>query len=165
LIFVGHGLPGTKLEEMITGSFNFFDSSLGGKIPRQYDRVCIFFAERRVLVIIVMITMDVFLDKQTEVMQTLLSMIEPTENERGCRSCHVFIDIEEKNVFSLIEEWETREDLEDHIKSDRFSVLLGTKSLLCEPPQIQIHTVSHSEGMETVTAARHKKNLTRNFKI
>jgi len=34
--------------------------------------------------------------------------------------------------------------------------LLGTKSLLCEPLQIEIHTVSHSEGMETVKAAREK---------
>ena len=101
-------------------------------------------------------TMNVFLDKRTEVMQTLLSMIEPIENVRGCLSCHVFRDIKEKNVFSLIEEWETREDLDDHIKSDRFSVLLGTKSLLCEPLQMEIHTVSHSEGMETVKAARRK---------
>jgi len=115
------------------------------------------FAERRVLMIIVMITMNVFLDKQTEVMQTLLSMIEPIENVRGCLGCHVFLDIEEKNVFSLIEEWQTREDLDHHINSDRFSVLLGTKSLLCEPPQIQIHTVSHSEGMETVNAIRGKR--------
>ena len=106
--------------------------------------------------IIVRITMNAFLDKRTEVMQTLLSMIEPIENVRGCLSCHVFQDIEAKNVFSLIEEWETREDLDDHIKSDRFSVLLGTKSLLCEPLQIEIHTVSHSEGMETVKAARGK---------
>jgi len=98
--------------------------------------------------------MNAFLDKQTEVMQTLLSMIEPTENEHGCLSCHVFADIEDKNVFSLIEEWEAREDLERYIKSDRFSVLLGTKSLLCEPPQIEIHTVSHSEGMESVNATR-----------
>jgi hypothetical protein len=75
-------------------------------------------------------TMNVFLDKRTEVMQTLLSMIEPIENVRGCLSCHVFRDIEEKNV------------------------LLGTKSLLCEPLQIEIHTVSHTEGMETVKAAR-----------
>jgi quinol monooxygenase YgiN len=101
--------------------------------------------------------MNVFLDKRTEVMQTLLSLIEPTENARGCLSCHGFSDIEEKNVFSLIEKWETREDLEDHIKSERFSVLLGTKSLLCEPPQIEIHTVSLSEGMETVNAARTKR--------
>ncbi len=107
--------------------------------------------------IIIGITMNVLIEKRTEVMQTLLSMIEPTENERGCLSCRVFRDIEDENVFSLIEEWQTREDLDDHIRSDRFSVLLGTKSLLCEPQQIEIHTVSRSEGMETVNAARTKR--------
>jgi len=107
-------------------------------------------------VIIVRITMNALIEKRTEVMQTLLSMIEPIENVRGCLSCHVFRDIEEKNVFSLIEEWETREDLDDHIKSDRFSVLLGTKSLLCEPLKIQIFTVSDSEGIEAVNSARKK---------
>jgi quinol monooxygenase YgiN len=118
--------------------------------------VCLVFVERRVLVIIVRITMNALLEKRTEVMQTLLSMIEPTENERGCLSFHAFRDIEDKNGFDLIAQWETREDLDHYIRSDRFSVLLGTKSLLCEPPQIEIHTVSHSEGMETVNAARGK---------
>ena len=107
--------------------------------------------------IVVRITMNVLPEKQLEVTQTLLSMIEPTGKEAGCLSYAVFCDIEDKNRFSLLEEWETREDLDDHIKSDRFSVLLGTKSLLCEPQQIEIHTVSHSEGMETVNAARMKK--------
>jgi quinol monooxygenase YgiN len=116
------------------------------------------FAERRVFVIIVRITMNVLMEKRIEVMQTLLSMIDPTENGRGCLSCHVFRDIEDKNVFSLIQEWETREDLDDHIKSDRFSVLLGTKSLLCEPQQIEIHTVSQSEGMEVIHATRNKSS-------
>ena len=106
--------------------------------------------------IIVRITMNAFLDKRTEVMQTLLSMIEPTENERGCLSCHAFRDIEDKNGFDLIAEWETREDVDHYIRSDRFSVLLGTKSLLCEPPQIRIHTISLSEGMETVNTVREK---------
>ena len=104
--------------------------------------------------IIVRIGMHALPEKQKEVMQTLLSMIESTGKERGCLNHHVFRDIEDENVFSLIDEWETREDLDDHIKSDRFSILLGTKSLLYEPPQIEIHTVSHSEGMETVNATR-----------
>ena len=107
--------------------------------------------------LIINITMNALQEKRTEVMQTLLSIIEPTENEKGCLSCRVLCDIEDKNVFSLIEEWESREDLNDHIKSDRFSVLLGTKSLLCEPLQIQIYTVSYSEGMGTVHAARGKR--------
>jgi len=90
-------------------------------------------------------------------MQTLLSMIGPTENESGCLGCHLSRDVENNNVFNLTEEWATRENLEEYIKSDRFSVLLGTKSLLCEPQQIEIHTVSRSEGMEAVKTARGKK--------
>ena len=98
--------------------------------------------------------MNALPEKQKEVMQTLLSMIEPTGKEKGCLSYDVFCDIEDNNVFSLIEGWENREDLEHHLRSDRFGVLLGTKSLLNEPLKIQIHTVSHSEEMEAIKAAR-----------
>ena len=107
--------------------------------------------------IIVRITMEALMEKRIEIMQTLLSMIEPTAKEKGCLSYDIFCDLEDKHVFSLIEEWETREDLDRHIQSERFSVLLGTKSLLCEPSQIEIHTVSHSEGMEAIDAVRSKR--------
>jgi quinol monooxygenase YgiN len=66
-------------------------------------------------------------------MPTLLSMIESTGNEGSGLSHHVFRDIEDENVFSLIEEWEPREDPDQHIRSAKFRVLLGTKSLLCAP--------------------------------
>jgi quinol monooxygenase YgiN len=107
--------------------------------------------------IVVRIIMKVRPEKHKEVMQTLLSMIEPLGKESGYLSYGVFCDIEDKNVFNLISEWETREDLDHYIRSDLFSVLLGTKSLLCEPPQIVIHTVSQSEGMEAVDAVRRKR--------
>ena len=100
--------------------------------------------------------MNALPENQKDVMQALLSMLESTEKAKGCLSHHVFRNIEDENFFSLIEEWQSHEDLKDHVKSDRFSVLLGTKGLLCEPPHIQIDTVSHSEGMETVNAARAK---------
>jgi len=96
-------------------------------------------------------------EKRKEVMQTLLSMIEPTLQEKGCLSYQVFQNIEDENVFSLIKEWETREDLDHHMRSDRFGVLFGTKILLSEQQNIQIHTISHSEGIEVVHAARGKR--------
>jgi quinol monooxygenase YgiN len=117
----------------------------------------------RFFVIIVRITMNALMEKRTEVMQTLISMIEPTENARGCLSFHVLRDIEGKSDFSLIEEWETRADLDDHIKSDRFSVLLGTKSLLCEPMKIQIFTVTDSEGIEAVNSVRKNETASIHF--
>jgi quinol monooxygenase YgiN len=107
--------------------------------------------------IVVRIIMNVLPEKQKEVMQTLLSMIEPPGKESGYLSYGIFCDIEDKNVFNLISEWETRQNLDHHIRSDLFSVLLGTKSLLCEPPQIEIHTVSRSEGMEAIEAVRLKR--------
>ena len=100
--------------------------------------------------------MKVLMEKRTEMMQTLLSMVEAAGKEKGCLSYDVFSDIDGDSVFNLIEEWETREDLDRHIRSERFSVLLGTKSLLSQPLGINIHTVSHSEGMEAVNALRGK---------
>ena len=116
--------------------------------------------------IIVRITMKTLMEKRTEMMQTLLSMIEPAGKEKGCLSYDVFCDLEDNHIFSLIEEWETREDLDRHIRSEIFSVLLGTKSLLGKPLEMKIYTVSHSEGAEAVNALRGKgtpkKLLTRN---
>lgn len=108
--------------------------------------------------IVFRITMNVNPEKQLEMMQTLLSMIEPTAKEAGCLSYGVFSDIEDKNRFSLLEEWETREDLDHHIASHRFGVLLGTKALLREPLEIQILTVSQSEGIDAIRAVRKKKS-------
>jgi quinol monooxygenase YgiN len=102
-------------------------------------------------VIIVRIAMHALPEKQKEVMQTLLSMIESTGKEMGCLSHHVFQDIEDVNAFSLIDEWETREYLNQHIMSAK-------KSLLCEPLKIQIFTVSDSERIEAVNPVRKKQN-------
>ena len=143
-------LRGTKCEGIKVDSLNIFGGSLDGKIPKPNQAVYFIFEERRGHVIIVRINMNALTVKRKEIMQTLLSMIEPTKNERGCLSFHAFRDIEDKNGFDLITEWQTRKDLDYYIRSGKFSVLLGTKSLLCEPPNIQIHTVSHSERLETV---------------
>ncbi|MBI5593443.1 MAG: antibiotic biosynthesis monooxygenase [Deltaproteobacteria bacterium] len=109
--------------------------------------------------IIVITSMNVLPEKQKEVLQTLLSMLEPPEKEKGCLSYGIFSDIEDKNVFNMISEWETRQHLDRHMKSNRFGVLLGTKSLLCEPLKIQIVTVSDPEGIEAVNSVREKKKL------
>ena len=104
--------------------------------------------------IVVRIAMNVLPEKQKELVQTILSMIGPMEKEAGCLSYALFCNVQDKNLLNLLEEWQSRKDLDRHLKSEMFSVLLGTKSLLCDRPQIQIHTVSHSEGMESVNATR-----------
>ena len=104
--------------------------------------------------IVIKITMNALPGKQLEMTQTLLSMIQPMAKEAGCISYGVFCDTKDKNRFCLLEEWKTREELDRYIASHQFSILLGTKALLCEPLDIQIFTVSRSEGMDAVHSIR-----------
>ena len=106
--------------------------------------------------IIVRITMNVLPEKQKEVAQTLLSMMGPMEKEVGCLSYSLLCDMTDHNLLSVLEEWENRENLDHHLKSDIFGVLLGTKSLLCRPHGIRIYTVQQAEGMNAVRTARSK---------
>ena len=107
----------------------------------------------------VRITLDVLPEKQLELMQTLFSLLKPVSKEHGCKIYKACLDIKDRNSFCLFEEWETREDLEQHIKTLQFQVLLGTKTLLRKPPEIRIYTVSRTQGMEAVEAIRAKEVL------
>jgi len=107
--------------------------------------------------IVVRMTMSVLPEKRLEMLQTLLSMMEPFERETGCLSHSVFKDIRNENRFCILETWIDREDFDRHIATDRFGALLGAKVLLCKPLDIEIHRVTETEGIEAIYAARGKK--------
>jgi quinol monooxygenase YgiN len=108
--------------------------------------------------IFVRITMKALPENQKEVTLTLLSLVEEVGREQGCHGFTVYRDLEDSLVFVLLAEWGTRDDLDRHLMSDRFSVLLGTRSLLCRPVELKIHTVTHSEGAEILTVLRGRAN-------
>lgn len=108
--------------------------------------------------IIVRISMQVLLEKQKEVMQTLLSLTAPMEKEAGCLGYALLFDIKDKNTLYVLEEWENRQKLDNHLKSNLFGVLLGIRSLLRQPHGIRIYTVEKAEGMNAVLSARGKTN-------
>ncbi len=76
------------------------------------------------------IKMTVPVEKRKEVLQTIKAILGPIRRERGCISCNYSVDVEDENIFYFKEEWKTREDLDSHLRSDRFGVLIGTMSLL-----------------------------------
>jgi quinol monooxygenase YgiN len=108
--------------------------------------------------IVVQITMHVLPEKQKELVQTLLSLMSPTARETGCLGYALLCDMEDKNLLCVLEEWENREKLDLHLKSDMFGVLLGTKSLLHQSHGIHIYTVQKAEGIKAVLAARGKRD-------
>ena len=104
--------------------------------------------------ILAIIKMNALPTKRKELLQKFQALIQPMRKEKGCLHCSVYLDIENKNTFCMIEEWQTQEDMDNHLRSDLFSVLLGAKTLLRAPPEIIFNTVSNKAGMEAVRAAQ-----------
>ena len=104
--------------------------------------------------VIVIMKMNARPGKRRELKQTLLALIEPTRKKKGCLSHDIFQDIENDNRLNLVEVWESQEDFDDHLRSDHFTVLMGTRSLLSRAPEIAMSEVSSSAGWEAVEARR-----------
>jgi quinol monooxygenase YgiN len=54
------------------------------------------------------------------VKKELLNLVDPTRIEKGCVDYIFYQDNEDPNVLMLYENWETNEDLEAHMNTDRF---------------------------------------------
>jgi quinol monooxygenase YgiN len=54
----------------------------------------------------------------------------------------------------LVEEWESRADLEDHIASEKYRISLSLMKLSVKLPEIKLNTVLHAESIELVEAVR-----------
>ena len=100
------------------------------------------------------IKMTVPVEKRREVLQTIKAILGPIRRERGCITCNCYVDVEDEGVFVIEEEWKTREDLENHLRSDHFGVLNGAMRLLREEPDIRFNTIASRTGPMAIKAAR-----------
>jgi quinol monooxygenase YgiN len=93
-------------------------------------------------------------EKRKELLQTFKAILDPIRGERGCLRCNCYVDIEAENLFLFHEEWQAREDLDAHLRSGGFRVLIGAINLLEIEPEIRINSIASTAGAEAVTAAR-----------
>ena len=94
--------------------------------------------------------MRVLPEKRKELSQTIASLIAAIRIEKGCRRCDFYRSMEDKNELCILEEWDTRENLNIHLKSERFTVLRGAMNLLQEPYGMMFHTLFHPAGLKEV---------------
>ena len=92
--------------------------------------------------ILVIIRMKVLAEKRKELSQTIVSLIGSLRTETGCRRCDFYLSLEDENKLCILEEWETQENFDSHLKSERFRVLRGAMNLLQEPYEMIFHSVA-----------------------
>ncbi len=96
--------------------------------------------------ILVIIRMKVLSEKRMELSQTITSLSGFIRMEKGCKRCDFCESIEDKNRLFLLQEWDTKESLMTHLKSEHFKVLRGAMNLLKEPCERVFHTVVSPGG-------------------
>ncbi len=109
--------------------------------------------------ILVSIRMTVNPEQRDEFLQIIRGVLGPTRAERTCTHCKCYEDIENKNTFIYIEEWQTKPGFNRHISSEIFRNILAAIDMSCEPPEINFNTVSRTEGLETVAAVRGEHSI------
>ena len=72
-----------------------------------------------------------------EINQSLKGLAAKVKKLDGCMDTKVYQDVDDENIFFLVEEWQKQRLLDDHMKSSLFGALLGTKGLLIKEPEIK----------------------------
>ena len=100
-------------------------------------------------------------EKQRELKQALSYMISDIRQENLCSQANMHVDIEDENRILVLSLWESRESLDNYLRSEKFSALLGTRILLCSPLLAFIDTVAMREGLEAIMAIRSESKISR----
>ena len=95
--------------------------------------------------ILFIIRMKVPAQKRKELSQTIALLVGSIRTEKGCRRCDFCRSVENENQLFLLEEWDTRADLDRYLQSERFKVLRGAMNLLQEPCESVFHTISEEK--------------------
>jgi len=92
--------------------------------------------------------------KQQVVLDILRSVIAPTRLKSGCMDCAVYTNQGEGQTILYLEQWQSGEPLDRHIRSELYFRVLSAMELANEPPEIYFHEVSDTRGLEYVEALR-----------
>jgi quinol monooxygenase YgiN len=110
--------------------------------------------EKEKHMILATIRMTIPPQKNGEVLKILRSVVELCRYDPGCLSCHIYGDLQEKNVLMLEEVWRSEEDLDLHLRSDEYRNLLLVLEMALKQPEIRFDIISSSTGIETIEKAR-----------
>ncbi|MCG2752774.1 MAG: antibiotic biosynthesis monooxygenase [Desulfobacteraceae bacterium] len=91
--------------------------------------------------------MKVFSEKHKELSQAMTCLAGSIRTEKGCGRCDFCQNLEDEDDLLLLEEWDTRENLEHHMQSEYFKVIRGAANLLKEPCEMRFHTLSNQNTL------------------
>src|SRR5688572_5514076 len=104
--------------------------------------------------IVTTIRMQTTPQNHKELMQTFRSLSNPIQSEHGCKSCRIYREVGNEEAVIVIQEWDCRNNLDKHLRSVEFAVMVGAMSLLERPDRVEFQVLDQLEGSSSVEAIR-----------
>jgi quinol monooxygenase YgiN len=98
----------------------------------------------------VTVTLRIIKGKSDEFLQAIRSFKEKVKQEEGFHKCTIYQDMTDESTFNVIEEWDTQEHLDNHLKSDLFRVLIGALKVLSTESEVRYHLVADKNRTKVV---------------
>jgi quinol monooxygenase YgiN len=106
------------------------------------------------MMITVTLRIKVSSERRDDFLNSARLILGPTKIKPGCISCRLYQDLDEPDAVFLVEEWESREKLDRHLKSEQCRIILSLMEASAQSPEIKINTISKMEELEAIEAAR-----------
>ncbi len=91
---------------------------------------------------------------RSEVLRTLRVLMGHATAKAGCAGFSIAQDVSDPEALTICDQWATREDLDEHVRSADYRLLLAVIDLSVTPPDISFDDLEHIGGLELVQALR-----------
>jgi quinol monooxygenase YgiN len=88
--------------------------------------------------IIVFIKTKLIPEKRKEFFQTIQAIRKKIIKSKGCINFNIYSEVGKDRAYCIVEEWRSQKDIDQHFKSDIFTVLMGALNLLGEKPLVTV---------------------------
>jgi len=104
--------------------------------------------------VIVTMRIKVPAERRKDFLDSARLITGPTRVQPGCISCRFYQDIDDSDAVLLVEEWESQELLDRHIRSHEYRIVLSLMELSIKAPEIKFNTISKTDAMGVIEALR-----------
>ena len=63
-------------------------------------------------------------DKMEKILELCKELVAETRKEKGCITYEVFLNVNDPSIYTMIEEWESQENLDAHMQSEHFKRII-----------------------------------------
>jgi quinol monooxygenase YgiN len=93
-------------------------------------------------------------DKRDGALEIIKSITGLLNLEPGVVNWRIYRDLNNKQVITLVQEWESQTDLDNYIRSKEYNKILALMEISNRQPELHFYDVNRISGLEFVESVR-----------